>query len=624
MRDGHATSRVEQALALPRATYEERGARFAAQRDAVSARWNRIANIRLLLFVLTVGCALARIWISTPLLWIAAGVFFVGFIAAIVYHTSLGRVRRYFDIRWSLNDEGLLRHDRDWARLPLRQPDTTTTPPSFAGDLDLLGHASLQHLLGTPTTPAGLATLERWLLDPAAPATVAQRQAAVRELAQQIEFREELAAAGRMLETTQRDYELFTVWAEDENWLIGRPALVWASRILPLLLIVVGIAVLNGFVPAGVLLPIIAVNMVLVSTVGRRAAHDIERVATRQSVFRAYARLFALVAEQRWQAPLLGRMQDELQAGNVGAAAQMQRLARIMNMADLRLWLLYVPFNIATLWDFHVGWLLEHWRADGGPHARRWLEVLGELEALIALATLAHDHPHWSFPDVSDDAGTFGAMGIGHPLLPPVAAVGNDVDVGPAGTFLLVTGSNMSGKSTLLRSIGLNTVLAQAGGPVCAEALRLPPLQLATSMRVEDSLEAGVSYFMAELQRLKEVVDTTRRASGSDRPVLYLLDEILHGTNTEERQVAARLIVRHLVDQGAIGAVSTHDLGLAEAPELKPIMQAVHFTETFVRGPDGPEMHFDYHLREGVATSTNALKLMEIVGLNIEAAEPTL
>ncbi len=590
----------------------------------LSARWNRVANIRLLLFVLAVGCALARIWIATPLLWIAAGVFLVGFIVAIVYHTSLGRIRRYFDIRWSLNDEGLLRLDRDWARLPLRQPDTATTPPSFAGDLDLLGHASLQHLLGTPTTPAGLATLERWLLDPAAPATVAQRQVAVRELAQQIEFREELAAAGRMLETTQRDYELFTVWAEDQNWLIGRPALVWASRILPLLLIVVGIAVLNGFVPAGVLLPIIAVNMVLVSTVGRRAAHDIERVATRQSVFRAYARLFALVAEQRWQAPLLGRMQHDLQAGSVGAAAQMQRLARIMNMADLRLWLLYVPFNIATLWDFHVGWLLEHWRADGGPHARRWLEVLGELEALIALATLAHDHPHWSFPDVSDDAGAFGAMGLGHPLLPPVAAVGNDVDVGPAGTFLLVTGSNMSGKSTLLRSIGLNTVLAQAGGPVCAEALRLPPLQLATSMRVEDSLEAGVSYFMAELQRLKEVVDTTRRASGSDRPVLYLLDEILHGTNTEERQVAARLIVRHLVDQGAIGAVSTHDLGLADAPELKPIMRAVHFTETFVRGPDGPEMHFDYHLREGVATSTNALKLMEIVGLNIEAAEPTL
>ncbi|PLS79512.1 MAG: hypothetical protein CYG59_12810 [Chloroflexi bacterium] len=185
---------------------------------------------------------------------------------------------------------------------------------------------------------------------------------------------------------------------------------------------------------------------------------------------------------------------------------------------------------------------------------------------------------------------------------------------------MLVTGSNMSGKSTLLRAVGLSVVLAQAGGPVCAGDLQLPPITLATSMRVQDSLERGVSYFMAEIQRLKAVVDLAEqtRAAGQ-RTLLYLLDEILHGTNTGERQIAARRIIRHLLNQGALGAVSTHDLALGDAPELAAAAQLVHFTETFARGPEGPVMHFDYRLRPGIATSTNALKLMELVGLPLDA-----
>ena len=174
----------------------------------------------------------------------------------------------------------------------------------------------------------------------------------------------------------------------------------------------------------------------------------------------------------------------------------------------------------------------------------------------------------------------------------------------------------MSGKSTLLRAIGVNIVLAQAGGPVCAAALRLPPLALATSMRVQDSLDQGVSYFMAELQRLKEVVDAAERVgSTGERTLLFLLDEILHGTNTGERQIAARRIILHLLNLGATGAVSTHDLMLAGAHGLSAVSQLVHFTEQFARGVDGLMMTFDYKLRPGIATSTNALHLMEMIGL---------
>ncbi len=188
--------------------------------------------------------------------------------------------------------------------------------------------------------------------------------------------------------------------------------------------------------------------------------------------------------------------------------------------------------------------------------------------------------------------------------------------VGPPGSFLLVTGSNMSGKSTLLRAIGVNTVLAQAGGPVCAGSMRLAPVTLGTSFRVQDSLEEGVSFFMAELKRLKEIVDmATERSGAGGSTLLFLLDEILQGTNVFERQVAVRHVIMHLLDQGALGAVSTHDLSLADAEGLAAAAKTVHFTETYERGDDGPHMHFDYLLRTGVAPTSNALKLLEIVGL---------
>jgi len=208
------------------------------------------------------------------------------------------------------------------------------------------------------------------------------------------------------------------------------------------------------------------------------------------------------------------------------------------------------------------------------------------------------------------------ARGLGHPLIPADRRVANDVTVGPPGSFLLVTGSNMSGKSTLLRALGVNVVLAQAGAPVCAAALEMPPVSVCTSMRVQDSLEEGVSYFMAALQRLKLVVSAAEAAGPADPLLLYLLDEVLQGTNTAERQVAVRRILRHLLRLRTIGAVTTHDLELAACEELATSSEAVHFTEGVEHEDGAARLTFDYRLRPGVATSRNALKLLKMVGLD--------
>jgi len=297
-------------------------------------------------------------------------------------------------------------------------------------------------------------------------------------------------------------------------------------------------------------------------------------------------------------------------------------LAGISRSAFLSVFV-HLPLQFAFLYDFHILHLLEGWQTKYGKYVRDWFVALGEFEALASLATLAYDNPSWTLPEVSESAKRLEACKLGHPLLPDRTRVANDVEVGPAGTLLLVTGSNMSGKSTLLRAIGVNAVLAQAGAPVCAERLVMPPVALATSMRIRDSLEHGVSSYMAELMRLKEIVDLASAFENQGgRTLLYLLDEILQGTNTGERHVAVVRVLEHLLRRGAIGAVSTHDLDLAASEPMTSACCPVHFRETLHDHDAEQPMTFDYILRAGVATTTNALKLLELVGLGDREEQP--
>jgi DNA mismatch repair ATPase MutS len=299
----------------------------------------------------------------------------------------------------------------------------------------------------------------------------------------------------------------------------------------------------------------------------------------------------------------------------------MRRLDRILGCASLRSGapILHAVIQSTTLWDFWVLFALERWRRDAGAHVRDWLDALADIDALSVLAGLRHDNPGWALPDIVDEP-LFAAEALGHPLLPSAHRVPNDVVVGPPGSILLVTGSNMSGKSTLLRAIGLSAVLAHAGSCVCAARLRMPVVNLQTSIRVQDSLALGLSYFMAALARLKAVVDAAERHDDR-RVLLYLLDEILQGTNSAERSIAVRAVARHLLDAGAIGAMTTHDLTLAEQDPLKSHARLVHFTETV---DSAGAMAFDYRLRPGLATSRNALRLMQLIGIEVsESPEPS-
>jgi ABC-type multidrug transport system fused ATPase/permease subunit len=602
----------------PAEVYRERAARFERECDAETRRWNRVANIRLFTFLVAAASIGWGVWQSIPLFWVGGIVLLAVFFGLVVYHNIIGKQRQRHEELWKINVEAGHRLARKWDALPLRHMVRADADEPYAADLDIFGRASLFQLLETVSTHVGEATLGQWLREFAPPQTVRARQEAVAELAPLIDLRDELALRGRLMGEKKPDPARFLAWAEGDRWLAHRPWLLWVARSNTVLFWALALAHAFGIIGYPLWFLVAAINLLLSGTIGRRAYQILTQASAGESGFKHYADSFELISHTDFKAGALKHLQERLKVGGLPAHAQMRRLQRLSNSIWPASSQLYLVIQAVALWDIQLLSALERWQVAAGGHAREWLDVLGEMEALSALSVLAHDNPDWAFPDVTPEAVSLEARDLGHPLLPGDVRVNNDVTVGPPGTFLMVSGSNMSGKSTLLRAIGVNIVLAGAGGPVCASALRLPPVSLWTSMRVADSLERGVSFFMAELQRLKKIVDAARACrEGGDRRLFYLLDEILQGTNTHERQIAARRVIMYLAEQGALGAVSTHDLGLADPPEVAAAARSVHFTETIRRGQAGPEMTFDYKLRSGVATSTNALRLMEIVGLEL-------
>lgn len=619
----------------PEVVYQRRLEGFDARAEDLARRARTYATGRLVTFagafVVLVVLVLSGLG-AHPLGLGLAGALFVAFLILVGLDS---RLRRRLDRARALaraNRHALARVDRRWDDLPLPPPPPLPSEglPAAARDLHLFGRASLAQLLGTVTTAGGWRRLAAWLLDAVAPGGIAssedelvQRQRSAAALAGELDFRQRLEALGAEVGAETPRLDRFYEWAEGEPWLARRTLVRWTARLLTVAVPLSIVAHVAGWVDYWLWLPVGFVAYVFSAFHAGEIHQRFDRASAGGDGFAGYGALFAHLEELPTPTPHLAALAERLAPeGFPGAAGQMARLARANDLADARHGMFHIVLQVLTLWDFHVLGRLERWQRDSGASARVWLEVLGEVEALAALAGLAHAHPEWAWPEIAA-AGAPGAAGgtrlvareLGHPLLPTPERVDNDVTLGPPGTFLLVTGSNMSGKTTLLRAVGANVVLAQAGAPVAARSLALPRLVLATSIGVEDSLAEGISYFMAELLRLKSVVAVAEEPPAG-RPVVFLLDEILRGTNSGERQIAVSRVIGHLVAVGAIGAVTTHDLEILAEGRLAGAADTIHFRETLEPRPDGgTTMSFDYTARPGLAPTTNALRLLEAVGL---------
>lgn len=608
----------------PRDLYAQRAKRFESNADALEARSRRVSNLRGLAFVVAFfawGVYLAGG--GGVVFAVLGGAATAGFVALVVAHGRVIEAAEMARRWWLVNRNAEARCSGGWRSLPDDGRDYLPEDHPYAGDLDLFGRASLFQRLNVAHTLLGQRALARFLTEPPGIDVTRARQEAARALAPELELRQELEAlalAGvdvpdddgrKPKKHIVPDPEPLLRWAEGTPELAGRAWLKPAAWCLPPITCVALIASPLFDLPALAWSIPLTLQIVIVAVTRGEAARVFTAVSTVRGAFLRYGPMLELLEGMSADAALLRELKQTVLGGRHSPSRAMKRFRRVVDWFDLRHNGIVHPFlNVILLWDANCVLRLEAWQDEYGKVARRWFEVLGELEALSAFAGYAHDHPEFALPELEQGAAHFVAVGLGHPLLDDDRSVTNDVTLPGAGTALLVTGSNMSGKSTLLRSMGLAAVMAMAGAPVCARELRMGTVAVRTSMRISDSLEGGVSHFYAEVGKLKAVLDAT----AGELPVFFLLDEILHGTNSRERQIGARWVLAELLARGATGAISTHDMELCRLPEdMMSSVQLVHFRES-VRDE---RMTFDYRLREGPVTAGNALRLMRISGIPV-------
>ncbi|MGH7615932.1 MAG: MutS-related protein [Gemmatimonadaceae bacterium] len=554
------------------------------------------------------------------------GVFVPGVALAIAGFAFLVRRSRRLDTlrrralgRAAVSEQGAFRAERLWSRI---DPQPWTWPRDDGEhqriDLDVVGTESLVQLLPSMSAAGGAPRIRQWFATLADEDAVRARQASVRELVDAVELRDAFELVARRLRLTEERIDGFVAWGRAS----GRPEPKWlsvASRALPALSLA-GIATSAVWRPAAAVAVASVFTTAVLAMLVRARFRDTMLVAEAGArIAEAYAELAGQVRRARLETPLLRELQGALVGGSTTAAdAALLRLQRLAAWAEVRSSpMLHAALQAILAWDCQIARAVEGWRSSHGASLAAWFSALAETECLAALAGLAYTNPTWVFPEIAPELPLrVRARGLGHPLLADGARVPNDVEIGPAGTVLLISGSNMSGKSTLLRAIGLNALLARVGGPVCAEAMWCPPMRLFTSLRTQDSLADGVSYFMAEALRLRDIVFAAE-ASTDDAapPVLYLVDEILRGTNSQERAVASRFIVGRLLKTSAIGAITTHDLEVFNVPEIADHAAHAHFSEHFTGAGGDERLIFDYRLRPGPTTSRNALRLLSLIGL---------
>ncbi len=581
----------------------------------LEARSRALATARLATAAATLGVLGVRVW-AHPGRWADAtlGALLLGFVVLVWAHAAVHRAIARASAALRFHQRGLARLKLEWDRLPVTSARFRSAAHPFANDLDVFGRASLMQLVDATETLLGevrLAALVSAESPGAWPDDALSRQGAVKDLSPRTAFREALATAGGILADERPDPAGLVAWAESTQG--PPPFLYWVGWLVPV--------ALGGLITAGPALgvgreaitAVVTAALVIGTTVSLRLSPMLAQVSARESAATRWRAILALIEREPFEAPRLIALRERLVAEGRRASDEMAALERIVGFVNARhnevFRFLVAPF---LMWDVHCTAALIRWRARSGAQLRRWLDALGEIEAYGSLGAFAFEHPDFAWPELAPEP-TFEARSLGHPLIDGGRRVGNDVRLPSSGRALVVTGSNMSGKSTLLRAIGVNAVLGFAGAPVCAQAMRLGPVRVATSIRVEDSLEQGVSHFYAELRRLKEVLDRAGESGGAP-PVLFLLDEILHGTNSRERVVGACAVVRQLLARGALGAVSTHDLGItALEEEFGGVVENAHFEEQVA----GDAMTFDYVLRPGIVKSSNALRLMRAIGIDV-------
>jgi len=616
---------------------DEYAQRLAARRQVVAARERahvRLGNAKVatFLFVLAYWAVTVQGNPSGVIIGVSVG----AFMALAIWHELVMRALARAQAAVAFYTDGIARIEDRWSGTGQVSDRFRSADHPYADDLDVFGVGSLYELISGARTPIGEERLAAWLSAAAAPAEIRERQSRVTALRLQIDLRERLATVNAAAGPRRLMPERLMAWAETPAVLppAGRPIAV-----LMALAFAAGTWTALSGGPVWPLVVLALVNLALLGWLMKRATVVVEGLAsaTMSAGLDLLAKVVAEIERGAFTEPALVALVARLKGHAPAEAASrgIARLARVSDWVDSRHNAFSRLFEIPFLFTVHVGFAAEAWRARDGARLREWVDVVGEMEALLSLAGYAYEHPADVFAEIVEPSASgggnpslsavapgakaeglpvgeaiFDATDVAHPLIPRASAVRNTITLSSRSRVLIVSGSNMAGKSTLMRTIGLNAVLALAGAPVRATRMRLSPLVLGTCLRHTDSLREGRSGFFTEVLRIRQICNLL------DGPghVLFLFDELLSGTNSKDRRSAAEALIRLLVQRGAIGVVTTHDLALTEIAGIFPDqVKNVHLQDHVENG----QMRFDYKLRDGVITQSNALELMRMIGLDV-------
>jgi hypothetical protein len=599
----------------PRLEYARR---LQLRREAVEfheRRHRRVGTLRLaaaLVFFLVLW--FAPWWAIVPL---------AVFVGMVIVHLRIAEAKRQAIKAVAFYEMGIARVEDRWIGKGQSTELMRDETHLYAADLDIFGKASLFELLCTARTRAGEETLAGWLAAPAGVAEILERQKGIQELRPRIDFREDLAIVGADIRPSMH-LATMTNWGRGSSPLrIRWPRLVGGALTVFVLATLAAWSITGqaywlstyyyGLVAQGAFLLYFRPRVDRILEVAEWPSKYLDMLS----------KMLSKIEREKVDSTRLAELRQSLETGNVPPSRQIARLGQLidkLNWQGLDIFVVLfflvqagvvIPFTLILLWKPQIAFAVEKWRTRFGPSIEHWLSVVGEFEAFCAIAAYAYEHPADPLPEIVGKGPLYEGDDLRHPLIPSAQCVPNSIRLGDALRLLVVSGSNMSGKSTLLRTIGVNAVLALAGAPVRARSLRLSPLAMGSTIRIQDSLQAGTSRFYSEIQRIRHIVDL----AGGPLPVLFLLDEVLHGTNSHDRALGAEAIVRGLVKRGAIGLATTHDLALAAvATSLAPQAENVHFEDRM----EGDKLVFDYRMRPGVVQRSNALALMRAVGLEVQ------
>ncbi len=597
------------ALGDPRSEYLNR---LKARLEVVARKERehiRAGNAKL--GVVVAGLAMA--WLSLKDRFFAAwwlAVPFLIFLALAIFHEQVIRARGRLQRAAAFYQRGIERMEDRWPGKGASGERFRDAKHVYSDDLDIFGRGSLFELLSMARTPMGERRLAGWLTSAPGLSEIIERQNSAAELRERLDLREQLAVAGEEL-SPRLHPEMLVSWAESPR-VLGHS---WVRGIASLLGISFVAALIFYFATAsyGPLLAVVAAEAVVYAAFEKKAAAAIAGMSGNSEGLSLLAEILRELENEHFTSPRLQEIARKFRGRQAPASHAIRKLAQIVNWIDARDSLAAHLVECSLLYTVQLGYAAEAWRQRWGTQTRQWIDAVAEIEALLSLAAYSYEHPGDPFPEfdlAEDSAGSFEGEELGHPLIPAAQCVRNSVRLGKENSLLLISGSNMSGKSTLLRTVGVNAVLAMAGAPIRGKSLRLTPLSLGTSLRTTDSLQEGRSSFYTEILRIRDVFDL----SDAPRPLLFLFDELLEGTNSKDRRIGSQGILETLLRRRAIGMVTTHDLALTEITRsLGSLVRNMHFQD-FVE--DG-KMRFDYVLRDGVVTKSNALELMRLIGLKV-------